>query len=163
MKLSYKEIQSITDISFLEKNYTNYDFFIRKAIAKNKNCPIHILEKLSNDEEIIIKISVITNENCPIEILKKFCSDENFYFGEIIAISSNNIEILNLLANKGNLNFNLHSLIVQNDNCPFDLLKNIYKKYTLVDENIKANYYFSIKNITNLITEHPNWKIKDFT
>jgi 3-methyladenine DNA glycosylase AlkC len=41
------------------------DWNDRYWVAKNPNCPIHLLEKLADDKDWLVRESVAKNPNCP--------------------------------------------------------------------------------------------------
>ena len=48
-----------------EKDYRSADWAVRRYVAKNPNCPLHILELLSRDEEYYVRRAVTRNPKCP--------------------------------------------------------------------------------------------------
>jgi len=140
---------------------------LKYYLISNINCPTNILENFVYDDSKYIEISCLKHKNIPISILEEEAnniindlSNSNSNEGEdlltAILLNENCTEnIFKKVINNPKL-LKMTTVIVENDNCPFRILKEIYKKFTVYSDS-KYNDSF-LKNII----KHPNWKVADF-
>lgn len=75
------------------------NIFAAEALAKNVNCPIHILEKLSNDISTDVIIAVAKNPSTPLNVLEKLSESRVAEVKKAVAKNENTpIEILEKLS-----------------------------------------------------------------
>jgi len=114
----------------------NNKIHIKEEIAKHNSCPPHVLLRLFNEAKAIVL-------NTPVlDIRLSFC------FLQCCIIKNKNfpIDSLEELV-KNKQDFFILQSVVKNINCPFHILKKVYK------ENEILKY---------LIPNHPNWRFNDF-
>lgn len=92
----------------------------KEQLARNKSSSIEILYKLSSDNNNFIRYFVAKNINTPKEILLKLFKENN--------------------------TINMYISLIENKNCPEEIIKEIYcKRYLFIDYVVK------------LIINHPNF------
>jgi len=136
VKISIAKNKKCT-IEILEELSESNFWEVRSCVASNKNTTISILNKLSSDKNLDVRISVCINENTTINILEKIFNSSLLF--------EDNCESENYV--NANYVFYLHRQIIKNKNCPFHILKEVYKEH---------------EDLRFLILKHHNWKFSDF-
>jgi len=159
-------------VSILNKLSEDKDYIVRVDVASNVNCPDYILEKLSSDIRSSIILKIVRNKNATEQVLIKIYNAiskimYNMYICSLISANDNcpffiiDETINNIINNYSPFNsINNYSLFnsinellkttISSKTCTFEALKILYKKY---DD----------KNLKEIITNHPNWKLTEFT
>mgnify|MGYP001341642025 CR=1 FL=1 len=126
---------------------------VQCGVAWNYNCPDYILDLLSRRGTFFdVKIAVAEHKNTSIATLEKLAINKYWQVRDTVALNKNSNENILLKIYNYNISNNYGNygseILIKNKNCPFYILKEIYKKSNEIMKN-------NIKN-------HPNWKLNDF-
>ena len=72
-----------------EKDYLSEYGWMRRSVAMNPNCPIHILEILARDNDWRVRWGVAMNPNCPSNILEILSHDPEYLMRYSVAEHAN--------------------------------------------------------------------------
>jgi hypothetical protein len=101
------------------------DYYVRGAVASNSNCPVDLLRTLAEGGNCARK-AVASNPNCPEDLLRTLAKDQTDYVRGAAAKNPNCSEdLLRTLAKDGDAD--VRTAVAENPNCPEDLLRTLAK------------------------------------